>query len=440
MTTWSKLMHLPDPLKSGEYARLIPTVKDTSLEDRASSILLSSFHAVPEFGERMLMSIGQKVGITGKLACFSQVCFEERAKGIMRPDGFIQLTRGKKTWTAIVEAKIKNAKIEKEQLVKYIDLAKKYNVDAVITISNEFATKPDHHPIPLKVSEQKKIDVFHWSWMFAVTEALLVQQNEEIDDPAKNFILDEFLRYFDHDASGVKGFNQMNSEWKSIVQTVSKGAILKKQAPEVRNTVCSWNQEIKDLCLLLSRSLGVSVTQKLSKSHVNDPEAHIKANIDDLVDYSSLYTTLIIPDAAAPLNITIDIAMKSIECSMLLIAPSDKKQPRAQITWLINQLKKADSQNVDIRSWHKGSKIFEQVSFKKVLADPKLLVSENKDKVLMSKFEIVQRIGLGTKFSGTKTFIDELEKLVPEFYTQIGMFLKAWVPPAPKPIQDEDDD
>ena len=47
------------------------------------------------------------------------------------------------------------------------------------------------------------------------------------------------------------------------------------------------------------------------------------------------------------------------------------------------------------------------------------------------------------RFSGRRTFIEDLENLIPEFYDRIGQHLRPWAPPPPSidkrdPIQDTD--
>ena len=60
-----------------------------------------------------------------------------------------------------------------------------------------------------------------------------------------------------------------------------------------------------------------------------------------------------------------------------------------------------------------------------------------------TSFEVVVIRELAGRFSGPRTFIEDLEKLIPEFYDQIGYHLRPWVPPPPSidkrdPIQDAD--
>jgi hypothetical protein len=44
-------MERPDFLKSGDIARLIPVISDSRKEQRAVSVLLSVFSAVPNFAD-----------------------------------------------------------------------------------------------------------------------------------------------------------------------------------------------------------------------------------------------------------------------------------------------------------------------------------------------------------------------------------------------------
>lgn len=68
-----------------------------------------------------------------------------------------------------------------------------------------------------------------------------------------------------------------------------------------------------------------------------------------------------------------------------------------------------------------------------IKVDSKCLESERADAVLKS-FEIVIINDLAGRFSGRRTFIVDLERLIPEFYDRIGQHLRPWIPPPP-PIE-----
>ena len=59
---------------------------------------------------------------------------------------------GSSVWSALVEAKVGNTDLTVDQVVGYVELAKLNGVDAVITLSNQFAPLPSHHPIHLASS------------------------------------------------------------------------------------------------------------------------------------------------------------------------------------------------------------------------------------------------------------------------------------------------
>ena len=77
-----------------------------------------------------------------------------------------------------------------------------------------------------------------------------------------------------------------------------------------------------------------------------------------------------------------------------------------------------------------------------VRADPDAIRAEN-PALSPRAFEVVLVRDAGARFSGTKTFVDELETSVLRFYAEVGQRLKPWQPSAPRivtqkePIQKE---
>jgi hypothetical protein len=67
------LFDLPRPefLTSGEKARLIPSVADTSRECRITSILLATMMSVEEFGKGLLNSLDVSASKTSRLQGFT---------------------------------------------------------------------------------------------------------------------------------------------------------------------------------------------------------------------------------------------------------------------------------------------------------------------------------------------------------------------------------
>ncbi|MDG1339809.1 MAG: hypothetical protein P8P66_07430 [Paracoccaceae bacterium] len=118
----------------------------------------------------------------------------------------IVLTNGTREWSALVETKVGNAQIVPQQVERYRTIAKDNKVDCVITISNQFASLPENHPSEDIRKSKSRIPVFHWSWMFILTQADLLLTNDLLDDPEQHLLLKELKRFLLHESAGVKGF------------------------------------------------------------------------------------------------------------------------------------------------------------------------------------------------------------------------------------------
>ena len=66
--------------------------------------------------------------------------------------------------------------------------------------------------------------------------------------------------------------------------------------------------------------------------------------------------------------------------------------------------------------------------------EPEALQSDNKDaKPHTFEVRLVERTG--KRFAGSRTFIEDIEKIVPAFYDLVGQHVRSWQPPPPKPIK-----
>ena len=426
-----EMANKPDYLKQGEPARLIPVASDK--EVGAVSIVLSIIQSVPPFAEALISSIGQRVGIRSKTECFTEVVFKKSPLNTeIRPDGLLIINIGNRSWKALIEAKIGNRQIEENQIVNYCQLAKLNGIDTVITISNQFAALPTHHPLKLNKRATSGINVYHWSWMYILTQAQLTLDDKEFKIPEQRYLLDEMIKYFEHEKVPVSSFDRMNKEWTDLVKMVQRRATLNKVSPEVQNSVAAWHQEQKDICLKLSRKLGRHVTLKLPRKHSEDQEQRLLDDSRELVENNTLQCTLEIPDAASPLSIIVDVRGRAVSCEMRVTAPKDKKRSSSRINWIVNQLSKVkESDNVIIKAiWPKRASPT-QAALSKLREEPTILISGN-DSLLPQYFEVSMTKDMAGKFSGAKTFIEQFEDAVPKFYEEVGQVLHNWISPPPK--------
>lgn len=434
---------LDDILASAKSARLIPTVADSRKEERIVSILLATLPRVRPFATQILERCGQRVGKSSILTTYTEVDFPSAdGVGTDRPDGLLCLTTRKSRWTAILEAKIDKTDIDEQQVHRYADLAKKFNIDSIITLSNQLVPLPTHVPYSLPKRISNQIAFFHFSWVSIVTHAHLILRNRDSIDPDQAFILREMTRYFDHDSSGVKYFDRMNAEWRDLVFGIRDGQQFKRNSPEIENTVASWHQEERDICLILSRLIGEQVNiRRLSRKHQEDPMRRLRDACESLISTNELSSTFVIPNTASELELAVDLRRRTISCSMKLNAPLDKQRASARINWLRRQLRGISGENILIRAFWPGRALPTQASLSEVMVDGKVLETERAG-IVPTGFEVIMIKDVGGRFPGRRTFVEDLEKLVPDFYDTVGQHLRVWSPPPPSinktdPIKDD---
>jgi hypothetical protein len=425
-------MQLPEYLKSGEPARLFPALAETQKERRTLSIFLACLLSVREFRETLLRTIGRRIGARSSLSAYTEVVFKSESSPTGdRPDGLIVVTTGKNEWRALVEAKIGRNDLSTEQVERYLELAKAQKIDAVITISNQFTPVPDHHPCQPNKRMIRSVPLYHWSWTFIMTQAHLLNQNEAVDDVDQVFILSEFLRFLDHPSAGVSSFNSMNPEWKGVVETIRTGGRLLKNAEGTQNTVASWFQESQDLALKLAKKLEVPVRVRLKRSHREDPKARLAEGIDILCNEGKLRAEFDIPDAVDQLRVVCDARTRSVAASMRLDAPMDRKSTAARVNWLLRQIKADEIDGFFVRAFWPGRARLTQASLAELRVNPSAIQAENPS-LAPTSFEVVYVREAGARFSGPRSFIEEVEIAAPEFYRVIGQNLRPWAAPAPK--------
>lgn len=423
---------LPAKLKQGEKARLFPIVAETSKEKRIVSTFLAVLPQVPDLASALFASAGQRIGKRTKIETYTEVVLQNGGAGNDRPDGFVRVKSGSKEWTALIEAKIGKAEIQEEQVSKYIELAKANGIDAVITLSNQFVARADHPPLKLPKSLLKKTSLFHWPWMWVLTKCQLLELEDAVSDEEQKFLLSEFIRFLEHSSTGVEGFNHMGKSWREIVRDVGAGASLKKSSQEVEDVVAAWIEEQRDLCLLMSRNIGKTVKLKMERKYNDDPVGRLKAEIGRFVDEKSFRAALQVPDTAADLEIEADLLRKCVVSSMKLKAPADKKSTKARVNWLLRMLKE-DEPRIFVRALWPSRAAPTQASLAELRESPDIIQTEN-NSLVPHAFEVMLIEDLGGRFAGSRTFIEDVERIVPQFYDLVGQYLRAWQPPPPKPV------
>jgi len=268
--------------------------------------------------------------------------------------------------------------------------------------------------------------------MFVMTQATLLLAAKAVADSDQSRILSELVRFLSHPSTGVKGFERMPSVWKNVVADARGDAPIRKNSIEVKEVIAAWHEEVRDLCLIMSRLLQTHVDIKLPRSHRNDPKKRVGDDSELLSSKQRLKCELDIPDTANTIAIEANLRTRSILLSMRLAAPGDKKSSIARVNWIVRQLSKTNSDEIHIRAIWPGKAQATQASLEELRENTSVLTDGYDKKMILTSFDVLFIRELSGKFSGPKTFIDGLEEAVPDFYEHVGQHLRAWTPTAPR--------
>ena len=420
-----------DRVKYGTKARLIPVVADSKKEERATSALLATFMVVRQFAEEVLAEADAKVGVKARVQCYTEVVFDTKDNSKIRPDGLVVVTLGKKTWSALIESKVGNAELAKEQVEAYLDLAKEVGADVVVTISNQFATKPTHHPVAVNKAKTRSTGLYHLSWLLILSKASVLSQTKEIKDVEQGYLLRELIRYLDHPASGVSPMSSMNTGWKDVCASVQQGAPLKKSDEDVIATANAWHQLLRYLSLELSVETGAMAQVALKRAHKNNGDALMNDTIDAITNDQLLNGGISIPHTASDIQVTADLARRVVTLSMKVKGNQEVVRPSAGVNWLSRQLKSLQDSDLIVKAVWPGHTKNTHAELSKVLEDATALVPEGQKEV-PKEFEIMQVLDLGGKFKGQRIFVERVVAALPAFYSDVGQRVSNWVAPPPK--------
>jgi hypothetical protein len=422
-------------IKNGDIqlreARLIPILKPGD-EMALTSVFLSSIRLIKEF-RKMILSTA-KISSNGNIHVYTEIIFPENQDS--RIDGLLIVERGGKiTDAAIFEMKNGNNDLDQAQIDKYIHLSKIFGIPNLITISNQFVSDPSQSPLIIR--NQKHTALFHFSWSYLLTLAhiLLFDNDTNIEDKDQVEIMQEVVHYLESPKSGVMGFNQMKPGWKEVVEKINSGTSLKVSDTNVDETIQSWQQEEKDLALILSRKLGVIVNSGESK-YKGKLKARLDADKKKLVIENILTSNLRVKDAISPIEISGFFKKRSVEMSVNLGAPQDKTV-RGQLSWLIRQFQNCEKKSESLYS-KINSDIFVELSYKRRSKSDRFPAAsldsnyqEIKDKEI-KEFKIILLKDFGKGFSSRTKFVETIELMLVEFYRGIIQYLSKWEKPAPK--------
>lgn len=401
-------------------ARLFP-LGQTKDENQTTSIFLASLSAVKEYREYLLSEIGvNKISNRNvNLHVFTEIYDNSQEA---RPDGLLVLTSGKNNpvieWACFIESKVGNKPIDVTQIERYIDFAKEIGVKSIISISNEITAEPS--TIPYETKKARSFDLFHWSWAYLKVMSTRLLRTDSVEDEDHVYILSELRRYFDAHPN-VNNFTNMGNEWKNAAQIIHEARSDKLPKDAVDVVVRAYAQEEKDISLQLTDWTPHYIHLFLKK----DEDRHTTLR-DELHANQTLTSTYTLNgEKKRKFEVEIDFIQKAVTCKCQTTISKGKAQ--AQTTALLSLLDPAGiSDDIKVEAVYQRNKregVF--------LADLYHCREHHKPYPILNKeygdeikyFEILRRKELGRNFTGTRTFIDNLEEFTEAFLNQVVSYV-----------------
>lgn len=414
--------------ESWHEARLIPTSGINGAEEqerRATSALLAVMTAVREFGQALTKPYGAP---SGAVEAYVEVPFVLGERKVF-PDGLVRVSRGRRTWTALVEVKTGKNELNGEQIEAYLDVAREQGLDAVMTISNEIPPIPGQHPTRVDKRKLRKVALHHLSWSKVLAEAVMQKEFRGVADPDQAWILGELIRYLEHPRSGALEFDDMGPSWVSVRDAVKSG-VLRGNDKGVAEVALRFDALLRFASLSLGRRLGTEVTVVLSRKELADPSLRLQSLIGELVESGTLTGGIRIPATVGDVVVCADLRAGTVTCHVDVAAPREGR-PTTRVNWLVRQLKRApDSVRVEARAAHeRGHGAAALLS--DVREDATVLVTDPAKE--LRSFRLAMTVGAGSKRGrGRGSFIDSVLDVVDVFYEEVVQNVKAWSASPPR--------
>jgi hypothetical protein len=412
-------------------ARLIPFHKPGD-EMAITSVFLAGLRLIKEFRDQVFQTIGLKK--RGKMFFYCEPTFGLFDE--MRPDGLILVCSANQIVDAVLlEVKTGKDELKKRQIEDYFGIAKKHGIPKLLTVSNQFVSFPTQSPIHVK--PPKKVTTYHLSWSFIriIAQILIRKNDNNIADADQIEIMTEILSYFEAKGSGIVGFTEMKPGWSQVTKDANAGTKLKLSDKSVDETVSSWLQEERDMALHLSRELGLLV-ESGNRRFRNDLPARVEFEKRELIAKKRLESTLQVDGGPSSIQVLASFDKKTIEISSTLTAPQNKKS-RGKISWINRQLKAENRGKPEFFAKLKPN-LFVEVYFKFGKQPLRIQLANLEDAIDeiggkdIKSFKVLYFLSLGRKFEGPRIVVQEIEKMLLDYYSHVFQYLKRWEKPVPK--------
>ncbi|WP_108816239.1 hypothetical protein [Loktanella sp. Alg231-35] len=385
--------------------RLIPVSKQA--ERRLLSVFMALIELIPAIRSEFLLSCGYGGGKTSSVQSFMEVSYASARLSDVRPDGLISCKRGSTEWGAFVEAKADGKSIRPDQIQDYAELAAALDIDAIITLSNEFALSPSELPYHMAASKRRKREIYHFAWADLRT-FLEGFRNHESLQPLEREVLSECLRFFWDASSGIATYDAMPVKWPEFVQAAGIALGFGTKTQGITEIVHGWQQERRDLCSKLTYQTGLDV-QLIHEAGVrSDRDERLNYDRRALADDYLLTATYAFKGSKTQLKALADLQSCRTSVSLQILPPSNKKA-RAVVSWILNALDGDSWQGSTVSFDWKGRNQNRTFDLADLRVEPELASEGQKDapksiRIVQSKHDV-------RRFKSRKKFIEDVEAL-----------------------------
>jgi hypothetical protein len=379
--------------------------------------------AVPEFGRALLRPLGAPAG---RIESFIEIPFKLGARSI-RPDGIVAVTRGDRTWGAIVETKTGSNPVNADQMNIYLDLARELGFEAVVSVSNQYVTSSSEYPVDVDRRKLKRVALRHWSWVDVLTEAVVQEEHRGISDPDQAYILGELIRYLSDARSGALSFEGMGQYW-TAVRDGARDQTLRKTDPAVVGLATRWDELVRYLALSLTKELGQDVRHVLSANQ-RTAEGRRSALVESLVSAGRLNADIQIPNVAGTLRVEADLRVRQITVSTKIEAPREGRS-KGRVSWLLRQLQDApETVKVEARVAHGSSTL--AATLRAARENPHVLYPESPREIRQFILSLSRNMGV-KRDAARGSFVASVIGATEDFYREILQNLRVWKAAPPK--------
>jgi hypothetical protein len=371
---------------------------------------------VREFGAALTTKCGAP---RGTLTTYIEVPFGQDEEAY-RPDGVLQVPRGQKTWTALVEVKTSAGRLDAQQIDNYVEIARTRGYDAVITISNELAGGDADHPVAIDRRKLRKVALHHVSWDQIRAEAMLTARRG-VADSTQGKVLEEFIRYMAHARSGMGGLGDMGPNWVKVREAV-KAKTARASDKATGEVSARFDELVQHLGHHLSGLLGVEV-QALTPRETPDHASRRQ----QLADSGLLFGRLKVPGAVDVVVVGADLRADKTTAAITVQAPRGETRPQTRVTWLLRQIPDTAKDSIRIEAHLAGPRSTSTAALLgKVRQDPACLVPDDQREI--RSFTISLDLPLGAKrAAGTGTLIGSVKSVTTTFYADVVQHVRPWV-------------